>query len=133
MDPAEPLPQRANLTLDLDRCLLVPLSTAREPLEVHRLAPRHRDGAEVPESPFVRAVDGSAHDRGLLVDGDHGSARLHHAGYPGALTRAFHEHSERIPVAHDLAHHPDRLAVGLAATYRQGAERAHELPQPRNP
>ena len=65
-------------------------------------------------------------ERDGLVDGDHRGARLDSAGnlaLPGALG----EHPERVTVAHDLAHRPHRVAVGLAAAHGERAEAPHEL------
>ena len=53
-------------------------------------------------------------------------------GTPLALPRSLREHAERVPVAHDLAHHPHGVAVGLASADRERPERPHQLAEPRH-
>ena len=47
--------------------------------------------------------------------------------YAGVLPRALDEEPERVPVADDLPHRPDGVAVGLASANGEGAEEPHEL------
>src|SRR5688500_13704943 len=95
--------------------------------EVERLAERDRDGMEVAEAPVLRAVDRGAHDRHAFLDGDQGRTRTYRARLT-LLARPFGEHAQRVAATHDVAHHPDRLTIGLAAPHRDRAEDADERP-----
>ena len=78
--------------------------------------------------PWIAA----GHDRHVLLERDHRRAGLASPGYAAPLPRPLDEEPERVAVADDLAHQPDRLAVGLAAAHRERAERADQLPDPRD-
>ena len=53
-------------------------------------------------------------------------------GHAAPLARALDEEAERVAVADDLAHQPDRLAVGLAAAHGDRPEAADQLAEPRD-
>src|SRR5687768_16154890 len=95
--------------------------------EVDRLPERDRDGMEVAEAPVLRAVDRAAYDRHAFLNGDQRRTRTYRPRFT-LLPRPFGEHAQRVPPPHDVAHHPDRLTIGLAAPYRDRAEDADERP-----
>jgi uncharacterized protein (TIGR03790 family) len=127
VDAREPLPLRPELALDLDGRLLVTLASAGQAVEPERLAPRDRDRVEVAEPPFVRAVQRGADHRHVLGDRDHRGPWLHGPEDARALACPLDEEPESTSVADDLAHGAHGLAVRLAATDGERAERAHEL------
>ena len=113
----------------ISRRLLVALAALRQALEADRLAPGERDRVEVPGLPRLRAVDRDRDHGHVLLQRDHRGAGLERAGDAALLTGALGEEAEREAVAHDPAHRPHGVAVGLAASHREGAEPADERPQ----
>src|SRR5437867_3059171 len=132
MQVDEPVPEPADLALDLVRHLAVGLAALRDALEVHRRSPRDRDRSALAQVPALGSVDRGRHDRHALLQRDHRRSGLDAAGHTGALARALDEEAERLAVAYDLAHQPHRFSVGLAAPYREGPERADQLTETRH-
>ena len=70
-------------------------------------------------------MDRTADDRRSLLHRDHGRAAFHLARLT-LLPRPFGEHAKRVPAPDNLAHDPDRLAIGLAAANRRRPEEPDE-------
>ena len=88
---------------------------------------------EVAGLPLVAAVDRGRNHRDVLLDRDHRGARLHRPGNACQLARALDEETERATLPNDLAHPPDRFAVGLATADRDRAEAPDQLSETGDP
>src|SRR5688572_20712923 len=110
----EPLPQAADLRLDLGRRRGVPLRVARVSGEAHRLAEGDRDRVTVALRPELRAVDGGRQDRYALLDGEHRRAGHRLPRHAAHLTGALDEEPEELVLPDGRAHLPEGLAVGFA-------------------
>ena len=128
----EPLPEPAQLALDLERRLAVTLAAARQAVEAHRLAPDDRDRREVADLPLLRAVDRAADDGHVLLQRDHRRARLDVPGNADFCRVPSTKTPSTSPVVDDLAHSPHGVAIGLAAAHRDRPEGADELAEPRH-
>ena len=88
-------------------------------------------GWKPPSRHDLRPVDRDGDHGRALLQRDHRRPRLHDARDARTLARSLGEEAERVPVGDDLPHHPDRLAVGLAASDGEAAEGADQPPEPR--
>ena len=86
----------------------------------------------VADPPLVRAVNRSRDDGHVLLESDHRRTRLHSARNTAELPRPFREETERVTVAHRLAHQPHRLAIRFAAADGDRSEAADQLAEPRH-
>src|SRR6476660_4496844 len=127
----EKLPETAQVVLEIQLRRGFASRLLRMAGDVERIAEGDRDRVEVPRFPELAPVDGAADDGCSFLHSDHRGAGQYRPGLQ-LLPRSFREHAECVAAVDDLAHEPNRLAVGFTAADGDRPEGADELPDERS-